>query len=61
MKVLSIAVIALLTPSNARYQSLASIINADSFDEVPDTAASTALLPGDAAEPLDKMEVSPEM
>jgi hypothetical protein len=39
----------------------ASIIDADSFDEVPDTAASTALLRRDAAEPMNQFEVSPEM
>ena len=63
MKVLSIAVIALLS-TNARHhgaQSLASIIDADSFDEVPDTVTSTALLPGDAAEPLNQVVISPEM
>ena len=62
MRVISVAILALLAPSSARYQSLASIVDADSFeDEVRDTEPSTALLPGDAAEPIGKIELSPEM
>ena len=59
MKALTIAIIALLTPSEARYLSMAQEVDADSFDK--DTEPSKALLPGDAAEPIEKVEASPEM
>jgi hypothetical protein len=57
----TVVLLALLGHSQARYQSLASAVDADSFDGSSDTAPSTALKPGDAAEPINKVEASPEM